>query len=158
MSPIDRIVQWNQKAGLLDSGYDDFLESSFQIEEALEGFSTYDTLLELLDPTGTEYSVEPTPKEISRIIVDKCYIGYEVLSDVDRLDKACDAVVFAVGSMAKLGLTPSQITAALDIVMDANDTKLTCHRDSVGKLVKPSDFPAPEPRLQALLDSRKEPV
>ena len=38
LNPIKRITQFNQDAGLLGKGYDDFLESSFQIEEALEGF------------------------------------------------------------------------------------------------------------------------
>ena len=38
MNFIQQIYDFNQQAGLLDKGYDDFPESSFQIEEALEGF------------------------------------------------------------------------------------------------------------------------
>ena len=38
MDFVQRIHDFNQQAGLLDKPYDDFLESSFQIEEALEGF------------------------------------------------------------------------------------------------------------------------
>ena len=76
------------------------------------------------------------------------------LADVDRLDKSCDAIVFAVGSMAKLGLTPAQIHEALNIVMDANQAKTGCPKDSEGKLLKPDNFPNPEPRLQALLEVR----
>ena len=83
------------------------------------------------------------------------YKTYPVLSDVDRLDKACDAVVFAIGSMAKLGLNPQQITQSLNIVMEANMAKLKMGKDEHGKLLKPAGFTGPEPKLQALLDSRK---
>lgn len=71
------------------------------------------------------------------------------------MDKAVDAVVFAVGSMAKLGLNPNEITKAINIVMVANNAKLGCPTDAEGKLMKPDNFEekyAPEPKLQALLD------
>ena len=38
MNFVDQIHEFNSQAGLLDKPYDDFLESSFQIEEALDGF------------------------------------------------------------------------------------------------------------------------
>ena len=41
MNFVDQIHEFNSQAGLLDKGYDDFLESSFQIEEALEGYKSY---------------------------------------------------------------------------------------------------------------------
>jgi hypothetical protein len=136
-NPIKRIVQFNHDADLVKSGYSDFLESSFQIEEALEGFNL-----------GDYYS---NPKEASRQIVSS--FTFEG-TDVDRLDKACDAVVFAIGSMTKLGLNAQQITQALNIVMDSNQAKLKCPKDSHGKLTKNADFVGPEPRLLELLDSR----
>lgn len=154
-NPIKQIYKFNKDAGLLNNGYDDFLESSFQIEEALEGFEL-SSLLEYLgeDPCST-------PKEVSRFIVGKCTSDTELakteISDVDRLDKACDAVIFAVGSMAKLRLNPHQITKALNVVMTANQAKLQCPKDEHGKLTKPDDFDekyAPEPKLQAILDER----
>ena len=78
------------------------------------------------------------------------------IPDVDRLDKACDAVVFAIGSMAKLGLTPAQIIEAMNIVTEANLQKLSNIKiDSSGKLLKDSNFVGPETKLQALLDSNK---
>lgn len=147
-NPIKRIVAFNQKAGLLEKPYDDFLESSFQIEEALEGFDMNELDLFL---NGPESTIEPTPKNLSRIIIQSCY--NVALEDVDRLDKACDAVVFAVGSMAKLGLNAQEITQALNIVMDANNAKLKTKRvDAQGKLCKDSDFKGPEESLQELLD------
>ena len=36
---VQEIYDFNKQAGLLEKGYSDFLESSFQIEEALEGFN-----------------------------------------------------------------------------------------------------------------------
>lgn len=148
-----RIYRFNNDAGLLDKPYDDFLESSFQVEEALEGFD----MSRLADKLG----IEPpfTPKYISRAIVNEAILSQSsitpnVITDVNRLDKACDAIVFAVGSMAKLGLTPDQMNDALHIVMDKNFAKLRMPKDEYGKLTKPADFVGPEPELQAILDSR----
>ena len=166
MDFVQRIYDFNQDNGLLDRGYSDYLESSFQIEEALEGLKHLPALAELVGTTDAE------PKTLARWITCRAYEGKDFiqytggeahfaypleslsLSDVDRLDKACDAIVFAVGSIAKLGLTPTQIHEALNIVMDANRAKTGCPKDSEGKLMKPSNFPNPEPRLQELLDSR----
>ena len=143
---VQRIYDFNKDNGLLEKGYSDYLESSYQIEEALEPFQvTY--LADLL-------VCEPTHKQVSRAIVECTKFGDHPTTDVDRLDKACDAIVFAVGSMAKLGLIPSQIHAALNIVMDANLAKSGCPKDAEGKLLKGSSFEGPEPRLQMLLELR----
>lgn len=161
MTFVQQIYDFNKQAGLLEKGYDDFLESSFQIEEALEGFEGLESLaIELTDEDDD--LVEATPKELSRKIVHIAQNGYHVddsdkipVPDVDRLDKACDAVVFAIGSMAKLGLTPAQITEAMHIVTEANLQKLSNIKvDSNGKLLKDSNFIGPETKLQAILDKR----
>jgi len=145
MSFVSRIYDFNHNADLVSKGYDDFLEASFQIEEALEGFD--------LDQLVRTYDLDATSeaKCISRALVETCVTE---LSDVDRVDKACDAIVFAIGSMTKLGLDPNQIKRAMNIVMDANEAKLGCPKDKFGKLTKPANFPNPEPRLQKLLDER----
>ena len=149
LNPIKRIVQFNQDAGLLGRGYDDFLESSFQIEEALEGFENLHILNSEL---GCNYT---TPNELSRHIVMLAKSS-NPLSDVERLDKACDSVVYAVGSMAKLGLSAQDITQALNIVMDKNLEKLKNKSyDAEGKLLKDESFVGPEAQLQLLLDKRK---
>ena len=147
-NPIKDIVAFNQKAGLLEAGYDDFLESSFQIEEALEGFDLVLLASQLYPENCT------TAKYLSRHITTMAGAKKIKLSDVDRLDKACDAVVFAVGSMAKLGLNAQQITKALNIVMKHNNQKLSMPKDEFGKLMKPDDFVGPEPEFQKLLDGR----
>ena len=140
---IDAIYQFNEQAGLLEQGYNDFSESAYQIEEALENYEIAHGFTVHLD----------TPKEMSRTIVraQGPFIG----TDVDRLDKAIDAIVFAVGSIAKLGLTPPQIREAIEIVTTANLQKLSNIKvDSNGKLLKDSNFIGPETKLQELLDRR----
>ena len=139
---IDAIYQFNKQAGLLEQGYNDFSESAYQIEEALEGYEIAQGFTVHLD----------TPKEMSRTIVraQGPFIG----TDVDRLDKAIDAIVFAVGSIAKLGLTPTQIREAIEIVTTANLQKLSMPKDEFGKLTKPANFVGPEAKLQELLDRR----
>ena len=141
---IDAIYQFNEQAGLLEQGYNDFSESAYQIEEALEGYEIAHGFTVHLD----------TPKEMSRTIVraQGPFIG----TDVDRLDKAIDAIVFAVGSIAKLGLTPPQIREAIEIVTTANLQKLSNIKvDSNGKLLKDSNFIGPEKKLQEILNERK---
>ena len=157
LNPIKEIYNWQKAAGNLDKPYDDFLESSFQIEEALEGFNSLEYLGKLL--TEDEMCTESDPKILSRMVVnaalDTELSGYEDITDVDRLDKACDAIIFAIGSMTKLGLDHHAITKALNIVNDANKAKLGMSRDSEGKLLKPDNWEkySPEPLLQKLLDT-----
>jgi hypothetical protein len=146
---IDEVYSFNQQAGLLEAGYDDFLESSFQVEEALEGLDT-----ELLVQT---YDIPPyslSPKDIARAIVGAA-IPTTPVSDVERLDKHIDSIIFNIGSIAKLGLTPQQIATAISIVTSANLQKLSMPKDEFGKLTKPADFIGPEAQLQALLDARQ---
>ena len=141
---IDAIYQFNKQAGLLEQGYNDFSETAYQIEEALEGYEIAHGFTVHLD----------TPKEMSRTIVRAQ--GPFVGTDVDRLDKAIDAIVFAVGSIAKLGLTPTQIREAIEIVTTANLQKISMPKDEFGKLTKPADWEqyAPEKELQLILDRR----
>lgn len=151
---IEQVYQFNKDAGLLNNGYDDFLESSFQIEEALEGLDT-DAITKRLAGDVDDKGAKEIARFIASIGTHKQVPNSNIiLADVDRLDKACDAIVFALGSMAKLGLTPAQINQALNIVMTANQAKLSCPKDEHGKLTKPDNFPNPEPLLQSLLDER----
>ena len=156
MNFVQQIYDFNKQAGLLEKGYDDFLESSFQIEEALEGFPKLQNLANILTDEESEDRVrdDASPKNISRAIV-RYVIGNTTIPDVDRLDKAIDAIVFAIGSIAKLGLSPTQITRAIDVVTEANLQKLSNIKvDSNGKLLKDSNFIGPEAKLQSILDER----
>ena len=149
---ITEIYEFNKLAGLLDQPLDDYREASFIIEEALEGFDLQ-KLAHFLHSDGQ------TPKTVARSIVTYCRESQSgmyptALTDVERLDKACDAAVFAFGYMFKLGLTPEQAMRAMSIVMAANRQKLTMPRDSFGKLMKSDNFVEPTEKLQKLLEER----
>ena len=104
-NPIKSIYQWQVAAGLADRNYNSELEASFQIEEALEGFD--------VSVLASDYGVSGSnlPKEISRAIVAKTKTSNlpNEISEVEAFDKAIDAIVFAIGAMAKLKLTPQQM-------------------------------------------------
>ena len=154
LNPIKEIAKWQKDAGNAAKPYDDFLESSFQIEEALEGFDDLPELAKVLSRSDKVTVKSDSPKDLSRAIISLAGTDYgENIPDVDRLDKACDAIVFAIGSMTKLGLDHHAITKALNIVNDANKAKLGMSRDAEGKLLKPEGFVGPEIKLQELLDS-----
>lgn len=147
---VTEIYEFNKLAGLLDQPLDDYREASFIIEEALEGF-------DLQKLAHFLHSSDQRPKTVARSIVAYCRESQSgmypaVLTDVERLDKACDAIVFAFGYIFKLGLTPEQASRALSIVMAANMQKLTMPRDSYGKQMKPDNFEGPEAKLQRLLE------
>ena len=132
---------------LIDLGYDDERECAYGIEEMLEGFSNLDNL-------GLDVHVH-TPKLVSREIVGIVSDGTSI-PDVDRFDKHLDAIVFAFGSLAKLGLSPQQAIKVLGYVMEANLTKLSAGRDAEGKQRKPEGFVGPEAKLQRILDEREQ--
>lgn len=149
-NPIKEIVTWNEKAGLLDMPHICHKEDAYIIEEALEDYSG---LTILADQLNIEEPENACAKTVSRFIMGMVHCGDE-LSDLARLDKACDKVVFAVGDMAKLGLSAQEITKALNIVMNANNQKLSAGKDAEGKQLKPEGFIPPEAELQKLLDNR----
>lgn len=152
LNPIKEIVKWQRDTGNAAKPYNDFLESSFQIEEALEGFTDLFELAKVLSRSDKITVKSESPKDLSRAIIALASTECDDIANVERLDKACDAIIFAIGSMAKLGLDHHAITKALNIVNDANKAKLGMSRDSEGKLLKPEGFVGPEVKLQELLD------
>ena len=153
---VDYIYDFNLVAGLLQKGYDDYLESSFQVEEALEGLHPEYIIASMHPEVIANFEADPTkPRDVARLLVATSIVLDDKPSDVERLDKACDAVVFAIGSMAKLRLSPDQINRAMRAVTDANLQKLSMPKDAQGKLMKPDNFIGPEVLLQAILDERE---
>lgn len=169
---VQEIYDFNKQAGLLDKGYNDFLESSFQIEEALEGFDLrklwcklngFNSEITAVVLQADELKTALKAKDIARkilydhVTVDNSLksLQADYISDVDRLDKAIDAIVFAIGSISKLGLNVEQIHRAIGAVTEANLQKLSMPKDEHGKLTKPVDFVGPEVELQKILDERQ---
>ena len=137
LNPLKSVYNFNKEAGLLEAGYSDVRECAFPIEEALEGFES---------GLGNV-----TPKEQSRLLMDTLADHFEG-TDVDRFDKHLDIIVFSLGSLYKLGLSPQQVMKGLGIVATANLQKLKTEVDAYGKLGKPTDFVPPEEQLQKILD------
>lgn len=151
LNPLKSIFNFNKEAGLLEAGYSDERECAFPIEEALEGLDDLPYLAGELDYKGI-----PSPKELSRQIIDSATVdvGTSEIADVDRLDKHLDIIVFSLGSIYKLGLSPQQAMKCLGIVAQANLQKLHAGQDAEGKQQKPDDFIPPEAQLQKVLDER----
>jgi len=148
------VHKWQQEAGNLDNGYDDFLQSSFQIEEALEGIISPDYDADNF-PDNSNFTHEfggLGPKEVARHLLDEATI--EPLSDVDRFDKHIDSIIYDIGALGCLGLTPQQMIVGILAVNHANKQKLSMPHDELGKLIKPIDFIGPEEQLQKILDQR----
>ena len=153
-NPFKSIYKFNKEAGLLEKGYSDFLEPSFLIEEALEDLPELGNLAKILKIDTVN------PKEIARYIVELAG-GKDTtkpLTDLQRLDKHIDAIVYAVGGPYKLGLTPQQLEAGIAAVMHSNTKKIGAGKDEHGKALKPDNWPEIYPeqvrKLQAILDKR----
>lgn len=147
-NPFKLIHRFNDEAGFLAKGCNPWLEAAYQIEEAIEGYDLDEMAIRLLG--GTHLGL--TSKELARAILGERNQDVEIPS-VDLLDKSLDAIVFAVGAIYKLGLSPNDLTKALNIVMQANLQKLKAPKyDAEGKLLKDNDFKGPELELQKLLD------
>ena len=218
INPIKDIYNWQKAAGNLEKPYDDFLESSFQIEEALENLQPQFIVASMFNEIQEDFNGDRTSaKEVARLITrlamtsdlttdldgtvfttnailpdtpywdgtewstaldnaisnEDSYIRdgdgtlFKIfnkdsvqkitppITDVDRLDKACDAIVYAIGSIAKLGLDHHGITKALNIVNNANKAKLGMARDKHGKLLKPANYTGPEAELAKLLSETR---
>ena len=154
---VKAICQFNDKAGLSQRDFNDRLESSFLIEESLEGFDRLDILAEILSKNTLGVKVlSSSPKDISRAITAIAMSDECVVSDRDRFDKHIDAYVYTTGAMRKLKLTPQQIESGILVVNQANLKKLGAPKDEHGKLTKPEGWEqfAPEAKLQAILDKR----
>lgn len=121
---VKAVCQFNDKAGLSNRPFDDKLEASFLIEEALEDFDRLDVLAALLSKNTLGVEVKSSsPKDISRAITAIAMSENCIVSDNKRLDKHVDAYVYTVGAMRKLNLTPQEIEQSILVVNKANMKK-----------------------------------
>ena len=149
-NPLQAIISFNEKAGLLKDPFNDKKESAYIIEEALESFDvSYLGRIICLDPSKID-----SPKEVARGLIANTLPLKEPLTKEHIADKYLDAIVFAVGALAKMGLTHQDITHLLNVVTDCNMKKLTVGTDSEGKQLKPDDWVGPEERIYSYLDKR----
>lgn len=149
-NPLQAIVSFNEKAGLLKEPFNDKKESAYIIEEALESFDvSYLGRIICLDPNKID-----SPKEVARGLIANTLPLHDLLAKEHIVDKYLDVVVFAVGALAKMGLTHQDITHLLNVVTECNMKKLTVGTDSEGKQLKPDDWVGPEEKIKAYLNSK----
>ena len=163
-NPIQAIIDFNAKAGFITgannfSNFNDTKESAYLIEEALEPYQVEHlaSLFELAKHTA-EYTKNPQ-REVAKAIVANTLPESDFIETVRYVDKYLDAIVYAVGSLAKIGLSHQQITAGLNIVTEANLKKtINPQYDDQGKLLKPEGWEKydPEIRLKHLLKDLHE--
>jgi predicted HAD superfamily Cof-like phosphohydrolase len=112
------IVDWNNKRGIIERGFDHTKEASFIIEELLESTGKYDSL------SAREKAVEYA-KEI---------IGETDTEPEKIIDAMADIIVFATGAIAKNGYDPAK-------VMDEVYKQINSRTGSMvdGKFVKDND-------------------
>lgn len=120
------------------------------IEEALEKL-TLDTFL------ADKLGCANTPKELARRIVELAELKDssvgKLVSDVGAFDSSLDTIYIEIGNLHMQGLSPAQIVDGLQVVHDANLQKANI-KDSVGKIIKDTNFIGPEEALQKILDKR----
>ena len=80
---------------------------------------------------------------------------------VEQVDALIDSVVFAIGGLARLGLTEEQAIACFNAVMDANFEKKAGQKagrvfGSVQDAIKPEGWVGPEERIRQILELTEE--
>jgi predicted HAD superfamily Cof-like phosphohydrolase len=73
---------------------------------------------------------------------------------VDQVDACADAVIFAIGGMVRMGLTPIEIDRVLHAIMDANFEKkagVKPGREGAPDAVKPEGWVGPEDRIREII-------
>lgn len=157
---IADVYEFNERAGLLEDGMDPFKELAYVFEESFEGFEEcYNTQNhdgEPFKPGDKEY---PTARQLGLSLANSikdavARRNLEMPSEVAEVDKSIDAMVFHVGKLAKMALTPDQITRMFSAVTNANLRKLDGPKDEHGKQLKPEGWTGPEDELQQILDER----
>lgn len=82
--------------------------------------------------------------------LDEYYAAQTIYDEADAL---IDLIYFALGTFVEMGIKPQQI---FDIVQKANMDKVwpdgTVHRREDGKVQKPPEWEAPEPKIIAEID------
>ena len=114
MSIFKKIIQWNSERGLLDKEYNHSNEISFILEEVLES-----------------YGLDVDRKILVNSMVD---IIEDNSSKLEKVAAFADIIVFAIGSIAKLGYDPELFMEEVFKEINSRTGKLID-----GKFVKDKD-------------------
>lgn len=77
---------------------------------------------------------------------------------IGQVDACCDAAVFAIGGLARIGLTSDQALECIHAVMDANFEKkagVKPGREGAADAVKPEGWVGPEERIKEILYGKR---
>jgi predicted HAD superfamily Cof-like phosphohydrolase len=75
---------------------------------------------------------------------------------VESVDAVIDSIIFAIGGLCRMGLTPNQAKACFDAVMVCNSMKVAGKKPSrdfgdTQDAVKPADWVGPEDNIRRIL-------
>jgi len=118
MSILSKIVEWNNNRGLIERGFNHTNEVSFIVEELLESTGKYNSL------SAREGAIQITNSIIEDSNSD----------DETKVDAFGDIIVFATGSIAKLGYDPDKVMDEVFKEIDSRKGKMID-----GKFVKDED-------------------
>lgn len=150
---VQDIYDFNNKMDLLGKGMDSFMETAYILEEAIEGYEDVFNMPE--DPNAPVVSARDWALGfLNQVKEAKEARNLPMPSEVEEADKAIDGVVFNIGKLAKMNLTPEQIERMFSIVSGCNMAKLDGPKDELGKQLKPEGWTGPEAELQKILDER----
>ena len=94
MSILKRIVKWNKERGLIEKGFNQKTEIAHIIEE-------------LMESTGKEDSL--SAREMAEKRAEEILGGSENNNKEEIVDAFADIIVFATGSIVKLGYDPEKV-------------------------------------------------
>jgi predicted HAD superfamily Cof-like phosphohydrolase len=97
-------------------------------------------------------------REEAQELEDMAPVGHSQEKVVDQVDALIDAAYFAIGGLARIGLTADEAQACFNAVHEANMTKKlgVTHRGDMGvaDAAKPADWVGPEAAIAKILFGR----
>lgn len=110
-----------------------------------------------LDPAEAGW-LSSALKEEADELTDASYGGDDPSGEeemvVDQIDACLDAAIFAIGGLARMGLTREQAEACFHAIMDANFEKkagVKPGREGAKDAVKPEGWVGPEARIKEII-------
>jgi hypothetical protein len=134
---VKEVYEFNKQAGFIEGGYNATKEVAYILEEALECAPDIKLLGNRIHPSTEDLE---TPREISLAISNLIHQNKRKASDVEVLDQNIDIIIFALGAIFKLGLSPQEVNKAISLVCQANNKKLSAGTDELGKQLKPDNW------------------
>jgi predicted HAD superfamily Cof-like phosphohydrolase len=123
-----------------------FLDSVFRFNREVVGISRF----------SPQFLVGSEAEWLEGVLKEEADEFTKATNTVDQVDALIDSVIFAIGGLARLGLSPSQARDCFSAVMAANFEKKAGQKagrifEGVKDAVKPDDWVGPEARIHSIL-------